>query len=214
MLRQRAGGEGGERRGPPAGRQHIHLITDEQAYKDVRASVMGGLSCIFQLFAQANNPELGEEDYNPKEPVSWISYLDFNAMYPAAMTLPMPNGPCVAVALPKTTQRLRAWSSAGCRAAKNLRRRSSGTGPGFAHFCTQKASGDKAVTSGDEFSGLEFAAFRDRKRNSEHGKRLEPVFGGKRANLEARAPLSTSDTKKRTFRSWPFSALFAPKTEW
>ena len=33
----------------------IHLITDEQAYKDVRASVMGGLSCIFQPFAQANN---------------------------------------------------------------------------------------------------------------------------------------------------------------
>ena len=79
----------------------IHLITDEQAYKDVRASVMGGLSCIFQPFAQANNPELGEEDYNPEKPVSWILYLDFNAMYPAAMTLPMPNGPCVAVALPE-----------------------------------------------------------------------------------------------------------------
>ena len=79
----------------------IHLITDEQAYKDVRASVMGGLSCIFQPFAQANNPELGEEDYNPEEPVSWISYLDFNAMYLAAMTLPMPNGPCEAVALPE-----------------------------------------------------------------------------------------------------------------
>ena len=47
----------------------IHLITDEQAYKDVRPSVMGGLSCIFQPFAQANNPKLGEEDYNPKEPV-------------------------------------------------------------------------------------------------------------------------------------------------
>ena len=28
-----------------------------------------------------------------------------------------------------------------------------------------------------------------------------PVFGGKRANLEAQAPLLTSDTKKRTFRS-------------
>ena len=38
----------------------IHLITNEQAYVDVRASVMGGLSCIFQPFAQANNPELGE----------------------------------------------------------------------------------------------------------------------------------------------------------
>ena len=78
----------------------IHLVTDEQAYKDVRASVMGG-QLIFQPFAQANNPELGEEDYNPKEPVSWISYLDFNAMYPAAMTLPMPNSPCKAVALPE-----------------------------------------------------------------------------------------------------------------
>ena len=112
LLRQCAGREGGERRGPPAGRQHrlshgvesyrdsfqaqsgldpihysgirhaargawdamlrhsvcetpIHLITDEQAYKDVRSSVMGGLSCIFQPFAQANNPELGEQNYNP-----------------------------------------------------------------------------------------------------------------------------------------------------
>ena len=37
----------------------IHLITDEQAYADVRASVMGGLSCIFQPF------KLGKEDYNP-----------------------------------------------------------------------------------------------------------------------------------------------------
>ena len=34
----------------------IHLITDEQAYRDVRASIMGGLSCIFEFFAQANNP--------------------------------------------------------------------------------------------------------------------------------------------------------------
>ena len=83
----------------------IRLITDEQAHRDLRASVMGGLSCIFQPFAQANNPELGEEDYNPEEPVSWISYLDFNAMYPAAMTLPMPNGPCVAVALPEDSAR-------------------------------------------------------------------------------------------------------------
>ena len=78
-----------------AGGRLGHLITDEQAYRDVRASV---LSCIFQL-AQANNPKL-----DPEEPVSWISYLDFNAMCPAAMTLPMPNGPCAAVAR-KTTQR-------------------------------------------------------------------------------------------------------------
>ena len=92
----------------------IHLITDEQAYRDVRASVMGGLSCIFQPFAQSNNPELGEEDYNPEEPVSWISYLDFNAMYPAAMTLPMPNGPCVAIALPEDNAARLSWLRSRC----------------------------------------------------------------------------------------------------
>ena len=97
----------------------IHLITDEQAYRDVRASVMGGLSCIFQPFAQANNPELGEEDYNPEEPVSWISYLDFNAMYPAAMTLPMPNGPCVAVALPEDNAARLSWLHETCLSSLN-----------------------------------------------------------------------------------------------
>ena len=59
-------------------------------------------------------------------------------------------------------------------------------GAAFAHFCDQKASGDKAVTSGDELGGLELAGF------------------SWQANLEAQAPLLTSDTKKRTLRSWPF----------
>ena len=67
---------------------------------------------------------------------------------------------------------------------------------------------------GDKLGGLEFEVFRARKRISEHGEHLEPVFGGKRANLQARAELLTQDTKKRTFRTSPFSALFAPKTEW
>ena len=55
----------------------IHLITNEQAYVDVRA------------------------------PVSWISYLDFNAMYPAAMSLP--NGPCETVALPEENAARLSW---------------------------------------------------------------------------------------------------------
>ena len=97
----------------------IHLITDKQAYKDVRSSVMGGLSCIFQPFAQANNPELGEEDYNPEEPVSWILYLDFNAMYPAAMTLPMPNGPCATVALPEENAARLSWLHETCLSGLN-----------------------------------------------------------------------------------------------
>ena len=48
------------------------------------------------------------------------------------------------------------------------------TGAAFAHFFTQKASGDKAVTSGDKLSGLEFAGFSRKK--TESGKRLEPGF--------------------------------------
>ena len=97
----------------------IHLITNEQAYVDVRASVMGGLSCIFQPFAQAKNPELGEEDYNSEEPVSWISYLDFNAMYPAAMSLPMPNGPCKTVALPEENAARLSWLHDTCLSGLN-----------------------------------------------------------------------------------------------
>ena len=63
---------------------------------------------------------------------------------------------------------------------------------------------------GDKLGGLEFAGF---SRQNTDFKHLEQVFGGKRANLEAQAALLTPDTKKRTFRSSPFSALFAPKTE-
>ena len=52
---------------------------------------------------------------------------------------------------------------------------------------------------GDKLSGLEFAGFRGRKRISEHCKHLEPVFGGKRANLEAQAAHLTPDTKNALF---------------
>ena len=40
---------------------------------------VSGRSRGFQPFAQANNPKLGKKDDNPKKPVSWILYLDFNA---------------------------------------------------------------------------------------------------------------------------------------
>ena len=63
------------------GPQDSHSPHHRRAGLQGRA-VMGGLSCIFQPFAQANNPELGEEDYNPEEPVSWISYLDLAVALP------------------------------------------------------------------------------------------------------------------------------------
>ena len=88
----------------------IHLITDEQAYKHVRASVTEKLSCIFQPFAQ-------EEDYNPDKPVSRISYLDFNAMFPAAM-----SGPCKTIALPEQGARFTRRASPGWTESPTPRR--------------------------------------------------------------------------------------------
>ena len=52
---------------------------------------------------------------------------------------------------------------------------------------------------GDKLSGWNSQVFRGRIRISEHGEHLEPVFGGKRANLEARAALLTPDTKNALF---------------
>ena len=111
---------------------------------------------------------------------------------------------------PRQAAGLRAWSSAGCRATKNPAER---TGPGFAHFCTQKASGDKAVTSGDELSGLEFAGFSGQK--TDFGARRTHGTGFRRKTSEFGGPGTTFDAghEKRTFRSSPFSALFAPKME-
>ena len=52
--------------------------------------MMGGLSCIFQPYAKANNKHC--EDYDEAEPTSYITYVDANSLYPYAMTLPMPVG--------------------------------------------------------------------------------------------------------------------------
>ena len=48
------------------------------------------------------------------------SYLDFNAMYPAAMTLPMPNGPCKAVALPEDNAARLSWLQETCLSGLEL----------------------------------------------------------------------------------------------
>ena len=66
---------------------------------------------------------------------------------------------------------------------------------------------------GDKLGGLEFEVFRARKRISEHCK-LEPVFGGKRANLEAQAAQKTQDTKNALFGVRRFQRFLHPKTEW
>ena len=66
-----------------------------------------------------------------------------------------------------------------------------GTGAAFAHFCDQKASGDKAVTSGDEFSGLEFAGFSGQK--TEFGARRTSGAGFRRKTSELGGSGTTFD---------------------
>ena len=67
---------------------------------------------------------------------------------------------------------------------------------------------------GDKLSGLEFAGFS--RQSTDFGAWRTPGAGFRRKTSEFGGPGSTKDAghEKRTFRSSPFSALFAPKTEW
>ena len=67
---------------------------------------------------------------------------------------------------------------------------------------------------GDKLGGLEFAGFS--RQNTDFGALQTPGPGFRRKTSEFGAPGCTFDAghEKRTFRSSPFSALFAPKTEW
>lgn len=68
--------------------------------KDINDNVRGGLSCVFQPHARANNPEL-HDAYDPDEPKSWISYVDVNSLYPTVMCMPLPHSNYTAVPLPQ-----------------------------------------------------------------------------------------------------------------
>ena len=104
-----------------------------------------------------------------------------------------------------------AETSAGCRApsqvlgglsgrGKPCDPEARGTGPLLRTFSTQERAVTKRRRTVTSSAGWNLPAFPARKRNPEHGERLEPDFDRKRANLEAQAPRLTSDTKKRTFQ--------------
>ena len=71
-----------------------HLHTDVLALADVIRATGTGSTPHVTLPGTAWNAMLRHSARHPFT-------SRFNAMYSAAMTLPMPNGPCVAVALPK-----------------------------------------------------------------------------------------------------------------
>ena len=96
---------------------------------------------------------------------------------------------------------------------KTLRRTKSSVELGnlavFLHFFGPKESGDEAVTNGDKL-GRDGICLLFRAENGIESKVSvwSLFFDRNRANLKAEAPHLPSDTKKQTFRSWPFCALF------
>ena len=101
---------------------------------------------------------------------------------------------------PRRAVGLRAWSLAGWRVRRWLT-------PCCASAADVLETGN---FGGDKLGGLESQAFRGRKRALQ-----TPGAGFRRKTSEFGGPGSTKDAghEKHTFRSSPFSALFAPKTE-
>ena len=95
--------------------------------------------------------------------------------------------------------------------AAGPRKTPAGNGAAFAHFCTQKASGDKAVTSGDELSGLEFAGFSGQK--TDFGARQMPGTGFRRKTSEFGGPGTTFDAghEKTHFSEFAVFSAFCTK---
>ena len=68
----------------------LHLITDPEMYLMLENSMRGGIATISHRYALANNSHL--EDYDPTKPNSYITYLDANNLYGAAVSEPLPVG--------------------------------------------------------------------------------------------------------------------------
>jgi len=68
----------------------LDFLTDPAAYLMVENAMRGGIATISNRYASANNPLL--DDYDDQLPTSYITYLDANNLYGAAMVEPLPVG--------------------------------------------------------------------------------------------------------------------------
>ena len=66
----------------------LDLLTDPAAYLMIENSMRGGIATISHRYAKANNPQV--PDYDDQLPTSYITYLDANNLYGAAMVEPLP----------------------------------------------------------------------------------------------------------------------------
>jgi hypothetical protein len=72
----------------------IEYITEENVGMEfqelLEKNIRGGLSCIFQPYAKANNPHV--DDYDPEKEDTYLLYNDLNSQYPTCMMNPLPVG--------------------------------------------------------------------------------------------------------------------------
>ena len=68
----------------------LEKISDIDKYLFIEKGIREGISQIAKRYAKANNKYLN--DYNPKKPSTFISYLDMNNLYDWAMSEYLPYG--------------------------------------------------------------------------------------------------------------------------
>ena len=68
----------------------LEKISDIDKYLFIEKGLRGGISYIAKRYAKANNKYMN--DYDPKKPSTFISYLDMNNLYGWAMSEYLPYG--------------------------------------------------------------------------------------------------------------------------
>ena len=66
----------------------LEKISDIDKYLFIEKGLRGGISYIAKRYAKANNKYMN--DYDPKKPSTFISYLDMNNLYVWAMSEYLP----------------------------------------------------------------------------------------------------------------------------
>ena len=70
----------------------LEIISDIDMYLFIEKEMRGGISYIAKRYAKANNKYM--ENYDPKKPSKFITYLDINNLYGWAMSGYLPCGGC------------------------------------------------------------------------------------------------------------------------
>ncbi len=68
----------------------LELISDPEIFRTLDGGIRGGISMISKRYARANNKLLGDANFDPSKPTSYIIYLDANNLYGWAMSCALP----------------------------------------------------------------------------------------------------------------------------